>query len=143
MKAGLLTISFRELGRKPRAYRTKRAVNYLRKQLEKNLRKGEADIVIAREVNEFIWNNGIQNIPVKVELNIIEKDGKARVYLKEGKQLVGEQALEKESKEKKKKEKKAEKPKEKTEEELKKEKELQEKRAKEKMVEKLELKRKE
>jgi len=146
MKEGFLTVSFKELGHKPKPQRARQAIRYLKKALKKHLRKDPESITITSEVNEFIWKKGIHNLPTKIEVNVVEKDGIARIYLKEGKLLGIEKALEKESKEKKKtakkEEKKVEKPKEKTDEELKKEKELQEKKAKEKMAEKLEMKRK-
>ncbi|MBI5884581.1 60S ribosomal protein L31 [archaeon] len=146
MKEGMLTVSFGKTRHQPLPQRARRAVRFIKKEVEKHLRKKGNEIAIAQEVNELIWSKGIYNIPNKIDLNVVEVDGIARVYLKEGKQLAAEKEAEAKAKTARKKE--AVKPEakkeeaKKTEEEKKKEKELAEKKAKEKMLEKIELKRK-
>ena len=144
-----LTIYFQAIKYKPRTLRAETAVRYIKKMVKKHCKNSVQTILVAEEVNKYMWSRGSQHIPSKVELTIIEneKEKKAKAFLKSGTQLAQEKALEKtkkEADEKKKKEKEAKKTevKEKTAEEKEKEKALEEKKLKEKMTDAMEHQRK-
>ncbi len=159
MATDVYTIPLKKtINNKPRRGRAKKAIRAVKNFLKKHRRLNEENIAVSKEVNEKIWENGMQGIPRKIEVQLKEIEGKTFVFLKEGKEL---KEKEKEIKEKKKEEKKAKEEKEKQTEEEKKAKEekekqteeekkaeeekkrkLEEKRQKEKDAQKIEIKRK-
>jgi ribosomal protein L31E len=145
METKTYIVSFREVFKKPKSHRSKRAIQELKRFLKKHKRVEEKNLVISNEVNEFIWGNGYYNIPKKIEIEVLDEKGKTLVFLKGSKKIKEfikeEKKKEKERKakeEEKKKEKEKPEEKEKAEEDKKK---LEEKRLKEKFAEKAEFKR--
>lgn len=72
---------------KPRTRRSNVAVKEVYDFLYKHTRKKKEDIVITKEVNEFIWKRGIQKPPRRVAISIREKEGKVYVFLKDSKEI--------------------------------------------------------
>lgn len=72
---------------KPRTRRSNVAVKEIFDFLYKHTRKKKEDIVIAKEVNEFIWKRGIQKPPRRVAISIRMKDDKVYVFLKDSKEI--------------------------------------------------------
>lgn len=56
----------------PRNKRAPRAVRILREFIARHLKSGE--ILIAEDVNEFIWARGIQKPPRKVTVRVVKSD---------------------------------------------------------------------
>ena len=145
-----LNIYFQAIKYKPRTLRAETAVRYIKKMVKKHCKNSVQTVLIAKEVNVFMWQRGSQHIPSKIELLVVEneKERKAKAFLKNGKEFAQEKALEKtkqdaEAKKKKaKEEKKTEKASEKTAEEQQKEKALEEKKLKEKMADAMDQQRK-
>ena len=66
-------ISFRDvINRKPHTKRAPYAIKEIKKYVKKHYRSG--NVKILRSVNEKIWDNGITNIPPRIEVEI-EKEG--------------------------------------------------------------------
>ena len=123
-------VSLEKVFEKPRAQRAQKEVNHLKKFLKKNLRADEKHIIVSQKINEFLWSNGIEHIPRKIEIKAVLEEGIVRAFLK------GEKIEKKEEKEKPEKEEKKE---------TKKQKEIEEKRRekkeKERAAEKTAIKR--
>ena len=45
------------------------------------------DVIISKEVNEYIWKNSIQNPPRKIAISLKIDSGKAYVFLKDSKEF--------------------------------------------------------
>ncbi len=119
----------------PRPRRAEKTIFLLKKFMFKHFRASKENVLISNAVNEFLWKNGREHVPRKIEVKVIFIEGKVNVFLK------GEKAtLPKE--EKKKEEKKEEKmTKEEKEAEKEKEKKKDEKKLAEKAAEKSAIKR--
>src|SRR3989344_6679087 len=144
-KTGTLRIALNPAKTAGRKFGAKRAIRLIKLDVKKHFRVPFENIRIAKEVNEQVWRNGSNNIPKKLDLDILKEKETAFAFLKNGTEKEAFLARQKE----KTKEKKAEPPKEKktettqTKEETAKEKEnqekkLEEKRLKETMAEKAE-----
>ena len=72
---------------KPRTRRSNVAVKEVFDFLFKHTRKKKEDIIIAKEVNEYIWKRGIEKPPRKVAISIRQKDNKVYVFLKDSKEI--------------------------------------------------------
>ncbi len=143
MESSSYVVSFKEVFKKPKSHRAKRAVQELKKFLKKHKRVKEENIVISNEVNEKIWGNGYYNIPKKIEIEVLDEKERVLVFLKGSKKIKEFLKEEKEKEKKKEKEeekKEKEKPEEKEKEEEEKKK-LEEKRLKERFAEKAAFKR--
>lgn len=81
MEERILTINLRRNSLKvSRNQRAKRAINTIRKSLERHMKSG--DIEIGSSVNEIIWKGGSQKIPPKVKLKVVKRaDGKVTAEL--------------------------------------------------------------
>ncbi len=83
-----------KIPRNPRSNRAERAVSYLKKSLERHLRKhlkekGEEEeeeekIKIDPALNEYLWKRGIRNIPRKVKVSVKLSKGKKEKEEEEG-----------------------------------------------------------
>jgi len=104
MESRVYVVSFERLYRLPRSHRAKRAIKEIRKFLGKHKRAKKEQIVLAKEVNEKVWEQGYYNIPRSVEIEVLDDAGKFFVFLRGSKQL--QEKLEEIKKEKKKKEEK-------------------------------------
>jgi large subunit ribosomal protein L31e len=62
----IYTIPLRDVKKAPRTKRAQKAIIYIRSFLEKHMKS--EDIVIDRELNEKIWERGIQKIPSKIRV---------------------------------------------------------------------------
>lgn len=122
----------------PRPRRANKAIAFLKKFAFKHFRVKAENVSISNKLNEFIWQQGREHIPRKVEIKIVFIEdkaigGKASLFLK------GEKVkLPKEEKKEEKKEKKTEEEKKEEEE---KEKKKEEKKMAEKSAEKAAIKR--
>ena len=126
-------VPFSELFKAPKAKRARRAITLLKRFAFKHFRMGEENVLISQAVNEAIWKRGREKIPRKIEIKVVEEEGKVNIYLKDEK-------IAKPKKEEKTKEKKEETKEEKeAKEEI--EKKKKEKKAKEKAAEASEIKR--
>ncbi|MEW6294684.1 MAG: 50S ribosomal protein L31e [Candidatus Diapherotrites archaeon] len=95
-----------------RGQRAKKAIAFLKKFIRKHKRVDLESISLSQELNESIWSRGIHNIPRRLEIELLEEEGKVIAFLKGEKEL---KEWEKAKKEKKKAE--EEKAKEKAEKE--------------------------
>ncbi len=86
---------------KPRTRRSNVAVKEVFDFLFKHTRKKKENIIISKEVNEYIWSRGIQKPPRKVAISIKEKDNNVYVFLKDSKEIEKFLNKDKEVKEKK------------------------------------------
>jgi ribosomal protein L31E len=57
--------------------RARKAVKILKEELE---RKEGSEVVLSREINQEIWENGASKPPVKISVKIEEVDGKKKAY---------------------------------------------------------------
>jgi large subunit ribosomal protein L31e len=87
MPAESYMVPLRRAYEKPRTRRSNVAVKEVFDFLYKHTRKKKEDIIIAKEVNEFIWKRGIQKPPRRVAISIREKEGKVYVFLKDSKEI--------------------------------------------------------
>lgn len=102
---------------KPRTKRANNAIAVIYDFFKKHTRKERKDVIIAKEVNEYIWKRSIQKPPRKVEVSIKIENEKVYVFLKDSKAFK-EFGVEKKAKEQKsKKEETKAKPKEETKQE--------------------------
>jgi len=76
---------------KPDSERAKNAVALVYDFFKKNYRKPKEQLKISNEVNQTIWQNS-NNIPRKIQVQAIEKDGNITIYLKESKELKAEES---------------------------------------------------
>ena len=145
-----LIVNLNPVIRKTKSQRAGRAVRFIKEQVRRKKHLMPEQVIISTELNQKIWENGMTNIPHKVELELFEEEGKTIVYLKKGKalqeKLKQDQEMNIETKKEEKAEEKKEETKEKMEEKKKeaeeKQKKLKEKKAKEKAAEKASIKRK-
>lgn len=86
---------------KPRTRRSNVAIKEVFDFLYKHTRKSKENIILSKEVNEYVWNRGIQKPPRKMAISIREKDGKVYVFLKDSKEIANFLNKDKEIKEKK------------------------------------------
>ncbi len=125
----------------PRPRRAEKTIFLIKKFMFKHFRATKENVLISNAVNEFLWKNGREHTPRKIEVKVIFTEGKANVFLK------GERVkLPKEEKKKEEKKEEAEKEKKKMTEEEKameaeKEKKKDEKKLAEKAAEKSAIKR--
>jgi len=59
-----------------RSNRAKRAVDYIRKFVSKNVKVSLQDVVIMDDVNSFIWKNSIEKPPRRVKIIVEMKEFK-------------------------------------------------------------------
>ncbi|UCH01715.1 MAG: 60S ribosomal protein L31 [Candidatus Bathyarchaeota archaeon] len=63
--------------------RTPRAIRVLKGFIKKHMKI--ESFIISKEVNEFIWNKGIEGAPRKIRVRVVRnKEGDITVYLAEG-----------------------------------------------------------
>ena len=75
-------VPFRDVKKAPRNRRTKRAIKILREFMIRHMKSEE--ILINTEVNEKIWEKGIENPPNKIKVRAIKsRDGIVEVLLAE------------------------------------------------------------
>ncbi len=67
---------------KPRTRRANHAITEIFNFLKKHTRMEKKDVIISKEVNEYIWKNSIQNPPRKIAVSIKIDSGKVYVFLK-------------------------------------------------------------
>lgn len=72
---------------KPRTRRSNVAVKEIFDFLYKHTRKRKEDIILSKEVNEFVWKRGIQKPPRRIPISIREQKGKIYVFLKDSKEI--------------------------------------------------------
>ena len=72
---------------KPRSRRANNAITEIFNFLKKHTRLEKKDVIIAKEVNESIWKNSIQNPPRKIAISLKLDSGKAYVFLKDSKEF--------------------------------------------------------
>ncbi len=65
-------IPLRKAKRKPRVRRANAAIRVIIEFLERHMKTEE--VKIGKELNEFIWKNGIHTIPPKVKVNAKRMD---------------------------------------------------------------------
>lgn len=69
-KAVEMTINLGKLARKASwRYKAPKCIYYLKKFIQ-NQFKSENDILIAPEVNKYIWRHGIKNIPKRMRIKV-------------------------------------------------------------------------
>jgi len=71
----------------PRGQRAKKAIAFLKKFIRKHKRVPLESISISQELNESIWERGIHNIPRRLEVELLEEEGRIIAFLKGGKEL--------------------------------------------------------
>jgi len=108
----------------PRPRRANKAIAFLKKFAFKHFRAKAENVSISNKLNEFVWQQGREHVPRKVEIKIVFTGGKASLFLKGEKVKIPKE------------EKKGEKKKEKTGEEKKEEEEKEKKKEEKKMAEK-------
>lgn len=102
----------KEFQKAPKYKRAKKAITALKQFLAKHMKTDE--VKIGRNLNEFIWNQGIKNPPHHVKVNVVKDDdniAKAELFGYKYEELTKEELeeyMEKSEKERKKAEKKAE-----------------------------------
>ena len=72
----IYTIPLRDVKQMPRTKRAQKAIRYIRKFLSKHMKSD--NIVIDKELNEKIWERGIEHIPSKIRVKA-EKEEDGRV----------------------------------------------------------------
>ena len=72
---------------KPRTRRANVAISLIFDFLNKHTRKKKEDVILTKEVNEFIWSKSIENPPRKISVSIRIKDDKVYVFLKGSKEI--------------------------------------------------------
>jgi large subunit ribosomal protein L31e len=63
----------------PKYYRAKRAINQIRKYVEKHMKS--EDVRIGSVLNEFVWSKGITNPPGKVNVKVVAHEDFVSVEL--------------------------------------------------------------
>lgn len=102
----------KEFQKAPKYKRAKKAITALKQFLAKHMKTDE--VKIGRNLNEFIWNQGIKNPPHHVKVNVVKDDdniAKAELFGYKYEELTKEELeeyMEKSEKERKKAEKKTE-----------------------------------
>ncbi len=72
----IYTIPLRDVKQMPRTKRAQKAIRYIRTFLSKHMKSD--NIVIDKELNEKIWERGIEHIPSKIRVKA-EKEEDGRV----------------------------------------------------------------
>lgn len=72
---------------KPRTRRANKAITVVYDFFKKHTRKEKKDIIISKEVNEYIWKRSIQKPPRKVSVSIKLSNDKVYVFLKDSKEF--------------------------------------------------------
>ncbi len=82
MEERIYTISFQKLKAKvPISQRAKRAMHYIREFLSRHLKTDPENIKIGSDVNEKIWERGIEKIPAKIKVKCVkEKVGDKEIW---------------------------------------------------------------
>jgi len=57
-------------------------LTHLKRFIFKHLRIKAENVLISNKVNEYIWQNGREHIPRKIEIKVIVAKGKANIFLK-------------------------------------------------------------
>jgi large subunit ribosomal protein L31e len=71
----IYTIPLRDVKKTPRTKRAQKAVRYIRSFLQKHMKS--EDVIIDGELNEKIWERGIEHIPSKIRVKAEkQEDGK-------------------------------------------------------------------
>ena len=127
----------------PRPRRAEKTIFIIKKFMFKHFRAAKENVLISNAVNEFLWKDGREHTPRKIEVKIIFIEGKVNVFLKGEKAKLPkeEKKEEKTAKEKKKEEAEKEMTEEEKAAEAEKEKKRDEKRLAEKAAEKSAIKR--
>ncbi len=68
----IYTIPLRDVKTGPRTKRAQKAIRYIRRFLEKHMKTD--DVVIQGELNEKIWERGIEHIPSKIRVKAEKQD---------------------------------------------------------------------
>ena len=66
----------------PKPKRARKALTFLKRFVFKHFRVSAENVLISNKVNEFIWKNGREHIPRKIEIKVVIADGKANIFLK-------------------------------------------------------------
>jgi len=72
---------------KPRTRRANVAVSLIFDFLRKHTRKEKEDVILTKEVNEFIWSKSIEKPPRQIPVSIRIKENKVYVFLKGSKEI--------------------------------------------------------
>jgi len=72
---------------KPRTRRANVAMRLVFDFLYKHTRKTKEDVIISKDVNEFIWSRSIQKPPRRMPVTIKIEKGKVYVFLKDSKEI--------------------------------------------------------
>lgn len=78
MEEKTYVIPLRNAYKAPRTKRAKRAVNIVRNFLAKHLKTDE--VILSENLNQRLWENGLQKPPRKVKVNVIEEDSGLVAY---------------------------------------------------------------
>lgn len=70
----------------PRSRRANKAIAEIFNFIKKHTRMEKKDVIISKEVNEYIWKRGIQKPPRKIAISLKIDSGKAYVFLKDSKE---------------------------------------------------------
>ncbi|MFA4855737.1 MAG: 50S ribosomal protein L31e [archaeon] len=76
------TVNLQEAYNYARPKRAKKALFFLRKFAFKHFRAAGNNVLISNAVNEFLWKQGREHVPRKIEVKIVFADGKANIFLK-------------------------------------------------------------
>ena len=128
----------------PRPKRAEKTIFLVKKFMFKHFRAPKENVLISNAVNEFLWKNGREHVPRKIEVKVVFIEGKANVFLKGEKARLPKEEKKKMTKEEKEAEEEKEKKKmtkEEKEAEEEKEKKKDEKKLAEKAAEKSAIKR--
>ncbi len=66
----------------PRPRRAEKTIFLIKKFMFKHFRATKENVLISNAVNEFLWKNGREHVPRKIEVKVIFVDGKVNVFLK-------------------------------------------------------------
>ena len=66
----------------PRPRRANKAIGLIKKFAYKHFRVEPENVLISNKVNQFIWENGREHVPRKIEIKAIVTEGKANLFLK-------------------------------------------------------------
>jgi len=76
------TIPLRDVKKVPRTIRSPKAIRYIREFMKRHMKSD--NIKLDADVNEKIWERGIQKIPPKIKVKAVkEEDGSISVTLVE------------------------------------------------------------
>jgi ribosomal protein L31E len=113
------TVGLQEAYNYTRPKRAKKALFFLRKFAFKHFRVSGNNVLISNAVNEFVWKQGREHVPRRIDIKIVFVDGKANIFLKGEKVHLPKEEKEKHIEKKTAEEKAAEEEKEKKQEEKK------------------------